>query len=241
MSELELALVDLGRHLEYPAAPELAPRVRERLAAGRAPRATFGRRGLLIALAVLAVAIGAVMAVPQTRAAILEFFHLRGVTIERVEELPPVPRQTDLALGEPADPDELDVPWEIVAPEGLGDPDAVYYRPYPARGGMVSLLYGTESEPRAIFTQFRGSVEHAFIKKALAETRIEQVTVDGEPGYWLAGAPHFFTYVNAEGVFQQESIRLAGNVLLWERDDLTLRLEADVSKAEALKIAHSVS
>jgi hypothetical protein len=242
MSELELTLVELGHEIDYPATPALAPRVRERLAEGRAPRfVSGGRRGLVIALAVLAVAIGAVMAVPQTRAAILEFFHLRGVTIVRVDELPTVPRQTDLALGEPVDLDDPLVPWEVVAPDRLGDADAVYYRPYPAGGGMVSFLYGSESSPRAIFTQFRASVEQAFIKKALAETRIEQVTVDGEPGFWLEGAPHFFTYVNDDGAFQQESIRLAGNVLLWQRGDLTLRLEADVSKDEALKIARSVS
>jgi hypothetical protein len=39
---------------------------------------------------------------------------------------------------------------------------------------------------------------------------------------------------------QSEQVRLAGNVLLWERGTRTLRLEADVSKAEALAIAASV-
>jgi hypothetical protein len=38
---------------------------------------------------------------------------------------------------------------------------------------------------------------------------------------------------------QSEQVRLAGNVLLWERGTRTLRLEADISKEEALRIAES--
>jgi hypothetical protein len=241
MPELELALVELGRNVAWPETPDLAPRARSRLAEGRQPRFAFPRRrALALALAVLAVAVGAVMAVPQTRAAILEFFGLRGVTIQRVEELPTVPRQTDLALGEPVEVDEVDVPWQVLVPAKLGEPDAAYYRPDPTGGGMVSLLYGTPEDPEAIFTQFQASVEQAFIKKALTDTEIEAVTIEGEPGYWLAGEPHFFTFVDADGFFQEETIRLAGNVLLWERGSLTLRLEADVSKKAALEIARSV-
>ena len=38
------------------------------------------------------------MAVPQARTAILEFFRLRGATVERVETLPRVPSATENAL-----------------------------------------------------------------------------------------------------------------------------------------------
>jgi hypothetical protein len=246
MSELELALVDLGHHIEYPAAPELAPRVRERLSEGRVPRfAAGGRRGLLIALAVLAVAIGAVMAVPQTRAAILEFFHLRGVTIQRVEALPTVPINEDfdeLFLGQQVTLDEARerADFDVVVPEALGEPDAVYYQTSPP-GGMVSFVYGTLEEPRALFTQFSAAVDDVIFKKVAATTRIEQVEVDGEPGFFLSGDPHDFAYVDRTGTFRQELVRLAGTTLLWERGSLTLRLEAEVSKAEALKIARSAS
>ena len=36
-----------------------------------------------------------------------------------------------------------------------------------------------------------------------------------------------------------ETVRLAGNVLLWERKSLVLRLEAAIPKATALRIAAS--
>jgi hypothetical protein len=56
----------------------------------------------------------------------------------------------------------------------------------------------------------------------------------------LSGPPHVFGYVDARGEFREETMRLVGNVLLWERRPVTLRLEADVSRDEALEIARSV-
>src|SRR5918999_1811698 len=103
MPELELALVELGQGLDFPPTPDLSTRVRARIAAERTPKPRFvvlpARRTLVIALAVLAVSVGALMAVPGTRAAILELLGLRGVTIERVDTLPTVPKNTDLDLG----------------------------------------------------------------------------------------------------------------------------------------------
>jgi hypothetical protein len=188
--------------------------------------------------------VAAVLAVPQTRAAILEFFHLRGVSIERVGELPTVPLQRDfnkLFLGEKV---SLDVArdradFEIVVPEALGDPDAVYFQEAPP-GGMVSLVYGTPEHPRALFTQFRASVEEVIFKKVATGTQIDSVRVDGEPGYFLSGNPHDFSYLDRRGDYRQEIVRLAGNTLLWERGALTLRLEADINEEETLKIARSV-
>jgi hypothetical protein len=244
MPELELALVELGRSLEFPPTPDLSARVRERIAAERAPRprlAVFpARRALVIALALLAVSVGALMTVPGTRAAILEFFGLRGVAIERVETLPTVPKNVELNLGARLGLDEAGerVDFELVVPERLGRPDEVYVLDFPP-GGMVSFVYGSAEEPRALFTQFRATVEDVFFKKVAADTQVEAVTVNGEPGFFLSGAPHVFAYVDANGQFRQETVRLAGNVLLWERGELTLRLEADVTKAEALRIARS--
>jgi hypothetical protein len=242
MPDLERTLVELGRGLSWPETPALASRVRARLAARRPSRrlALPERRTLALAFALLAVAVGAVMAVPQTRAAILEFLGLRSVAIERVEELPTVPRESDLGLGSPVEIDEVEVPWEIVVPAELGEPDAVYYRPDPP-GGMVSLLYGTEQAPQAILTQFQATVDDVVAKKLATVTRVEQVLVDGEPGLWLSGAPHVFLYLDRTGNVREETVRLAGNVLLWERGSLTLRLEADVSRAEALAIARSAT
>jgi hypothetical protein len=245
MPELELALVELGRSLEFPPTPDLAARVRERIAAEPAPRRPLtlfpARRALVVALAILAVSVGALMAVPGTRAAILEFFGLRGVTIERVETLPTVPKQTALDdLGARVSLDEARelADFDVVVPERLGDPDEIYFSDFPP-GGMVSFVYGSAAEPRALFTQFRATVEDAFFKKVAAGTDIEDIRIGGEFGFYLSGNPHVFGYLDEDGQFREETVRLVGNVLLWERGELTLRLEGDISKTEALRIARS--
>jgi hypothetical protein len=246
MSELELALVHLGRQLDVPPTPELAPRVRARLAGGRArPSWTSRPRGLAIALAAaLVVAVGALLAVPGTRAAILEFFHLRGVTIQRVDELPTVPLQRDfneLFLGEKVSLDEAKrrADFDVVVPEALGDADAIYFQDNPP-GGMVSFVYGTPERPRALFTEFRATVTEVIFKKIAPSTDVTSVRIDGRQGYFLSGEPHEFAYVDRNGQFHQEIVRLAGNTLVWERGPLTLRLEADINREEALEIARSV-
>jgi hypothetical protein len=243
MPELELALVELGRSIEFPPAPDLTSRVRERIAAERPPRRSFlpARRTLVIALALLAVAVGALMAVPGTRAAILEFFGVRGVAIERVETLPTVPKNVDLNLGDPVALEQARelADFDVVVPEALGDPDEVYFSDFPP-GGMVSFVYGSSEEPRALLTQFRATVEDTFMKKLEATTNVEYVGVDDQPGVFLSGPPHVFGYLDAHGQYREETMRLVGNVLLWERRPLTLRLEADISRDEALRIARSV-
>jgi hypothetical protein len=243
MPDLELALRDLGADLDWPAEPELEPRVLRGIReAAPTRRRALPRRALVIALAVLAVAIGAVFAVPQTRAAILEFFHLRGVTIERVPELPTVSVQTGLGtfLGEQVSLQEARerAGFEVVVPTALGEPDEVYFQKSPPPGGMVSFVYGSTDDPRALFTQFAARVDEVIFKKVASDTKIEPVTVNGQPGYWLDGA-HFFSYLDRNGTMQSEQVRLAGNVLLWEHGTRTLRLEADISKEEALRIAES--
>lgn len=243
MPELELALRDLGGSLDWPGEPELEQNVLRRIREAPASRRLVSRRALVIALAVLAVAVGALFAVPQTRGAILDFFHLRGVTIQRVEELPTVPVQTGLGtfLGDQVTLEQArrQADFDVVVPEALGEPDEVYFQAGPPAGGMVSFIYGTSDDPRALFTQFAGRVDEIIFKKVAADTKVEAVTVDGQPGYWLEGA-HFFSYLDRLGDMQSEQVRLAGNVLLWERGTRTLRLEADIPKEEALRIAASV-
>ena len=81
MNELEQRLHALGQELEYPPEPDVAPAVLAQL-----DRRPFPWRAVAIAVAVLAVALGAAFAVPQARTTILRWFHLRGVTVERVRD-----------------------------------------------------------------------------------------------------------------------------------------------------------
>ena len=238
MPELEQALAELGRSLDYPPTPDLAGTVRHRLP--ERTRARFGRRYAVAAFAALAVAVGAVMAVPETRGAVLGFFHLGGTTIERVETLPTVETKAPLHLGRRVTKDEAErlVRWELVRPAALGDPDSVYVRS-DLPGGVVTFVYGPASSPRALVSQFEGRLE--YVEKSVGPgTRVDAVTVGRDRGFWIFGRPHIVRFADRNGEFREDRVRLAGDVLLWQRGPVTVRLESDVSKRRALDVARSL-
>ena len=126
-----------------------------------------------------------------------------------------------------------------LVPTELGRPDATYFRLYPP-GGSIALVYGDPQRPRAVLTEYRGeSVEPVSVKVAGPGTRVERLTVNGQPAVWLEGAPHLVYTIVRNGEYP-EPLDLAGNVLIWERGSRAFRLEADVSRERAVEIAESV-
>ena len=239
MAELELELRRLGREVAWPETPELAGAVRRRIEAP--PERRFRPRTLAIALAILAVAVGAVLAVPPARTAILDWLGFGGVEIRRVAELPQVPAEGRLVLGDRVSLERARALAEhpVLVPDeaSFEQPDAVYVDPF-APGRPVALVYGPLGRPRLLVLEFRAA---PLIEKALlGETRVERVTVDGAPGLWIEGPRHEFFYRTLEREAMRDTQRLAGNTLLWTRGPLTLRIEGDVSKAEAVRIAESM-
>jgi hypothetical protein len=69
---------------------------------------------------------------------------------------------------------------------------------------------------------------------------LERLTFDGGPAFWITGQAHRVFYRDKQGTIREETIRLAGNVLLWQRGALTLRLEGALDREEALRIAASL-
>ncbi|MBI3968540.1 MAG: hypothetical protein HY329_23140 [Chloroflexi bacterium] len=163
----------------------------------------------------------------------------------------PTPAGGLLRLGTPLSLEEVRrrVPYRVLTPmlPELGAPDGVYFL-NSVPGGQVGLVYGSRPGiPEAqtgvglLFTQFRAEIDFRFLGKGLGPgTRLEEVAVNGRRGLWIEGQPHTFFYRGRDGQPQPESVRLAGNVLLWEQDALLLRLEAAIAKDEALRIATSV-
>lgn len=238
MTELERALLAVGQNLEVPAAPDLTGAVRARLAEVRRP-SLFSRRLLIVAFAVLAVAVGAVLAVPQARSTIKDWLGIGNVTIRYVEELPPVEQATDdLGLGEQMSLEEARerAGFQVRVPtvEGLDDPPKVFYN---ESSSQVAFLYGSEEKPKLLITQAdaRGAIEKIV---NLNVTERELVVV--EPGYagvWLFGEKHAIFYPSTD---HEEPFRLVGNALVYEIDGVTARIEAEISKDEALRIARSM-
>lgn len=240
MNELERNLVALGAELEFPSTPDLVEAVRKRLAAGR--RARFALRPVLVAAAAAVIlSLAAALAIPSARSALLRFFHLRGVTIERVGTLPQVPAGAGLNLGDLVSRAKAqgEVGFKIALPRLDKTPRSVYVQLIEPLGGQVSVVFRSDSGKRVLFTEFRGSSQPYIYKSAGPGTRIEPVRVGHERGFWLSGAKHVVAVDLAKRPFD-ERVRLAGNVLVWERQGLALRLEGPISKTEALRIARSV-
>jgi len=236
VAELERELRALGALVELPPERDLVPAVRARLAE---PRRRAWLRPMAIAVAVLALALGVAFAVPQARSAILRLLGLRGVEIELVDRLPEVRLTRELGIGREVSAAEARrlLRYPLPRSELLGEPDAVHLT-----GLRVTYLYGTPERVRLLLTVLPGAAAAPGLVKKVASprTRIEAVSVDGRPGYWLEGAPHILVYQDELGRVREDRARLAGNVLLWERGPLTLRLEGRLTKEQALQIASSV-
>lgn len=234
--ELEQRLTALGAALEFPPAPDVVPAVLPRLP--RRPRRRLpARRTLSVALAATLLLAGAAMAVPPTRDAILQVLGLRGVKIERVPRLPPVPAGTRtglrLGLGRPIPLDSARHAAGFTALLPPGSPTA--YLNHDVPGGRVSLLSG-----RVLIIEFRGTATPFIFKVIGPGTSFKQLRVNGGPGVYLSGAPHEVLFQTATGQIETDRVRLAGNVLVWQHGPLTIRIEGTRTLAEALALARSL-
>jgi hypothetical protein len=63
--------------------------------------------------------------------------------------------------------------------------------------------------------------------------------VNGAFGLWLVGGPHVLRY-EQRGRFAEIETRLAGNTLLWLAGGRTLRIEGELTRAQALRLARSL-
>lgn len=225
MTEQELRA--LAAWIEVPEDRDLAPAVRARLR-GRPSR----RRALVVVLAAALLAVAIAFAVPPARSAILRAFHLQGVTIEYVDRLPNA-RTAPLDLGVPVRPADAErtAGFRPLVSNLLGEPDEVTWD-----GSLLWYRYG---RTRLLVSQFRGQERPELLKKVVQpQTVITPIYVNGEPGYFITGGTHFL-YLSSDGVVREEPVRLARQVLLWQHGPLTLRLEGDLTLAEALHIARS--
>jgi hypothetical protein len=251
--DLERTLAEIGQRLDYPRR-DLWPAVRTRIATGRVPwwRA-FTPRLALAPAATLAILLAAVLALsPEVRARAAEVLGIRGIQIFPVTSTPTVQPSAGaevftgrrVAMAEASSA----AGFTVRAPAALGTPDAVYVESV-GSATRVTLVYasrpGIPVSPHAgvsaAVVEFRGTLDQVIIGKVVGPgTTVDPVTVNGGAGYWLAGEPHQFFYRDASGTVLPETLRLAGNTLLWEADGVTYRLEANVSKDEALRIASTL-
>ena len=89
--------------------------------------------------------------------------------------------------------------------------------------------------------EVKGTLETQFMAKAIGPgTTLDAVPLGDGVAYYLAGQPHQFFFRDPAGQIQPETLRLAGNTLLWTDGGVTYRLEAQVGRDEAVRIASSL-
>jgi len=252
---LEAQLADLASGISWPETPDLAGAAAGGLALERGRSRRPRAKVLVAAAAALVVFVSAgLAALPGGRRAVADLLGLRGVHIStgRPPPFPPTTAPSGLDLGQPvtaADASRrIGFAVRIPAVAGFDHPDGIFVA-MPPPEGEVTLMYrpspnlaaSGETGVGLLITEFRATMEAGFFGKvAEPGTTIEALSVHGQPAYWLSGAPHTFFYRGPSGDIFPDTLRLAANTLVWQSGPVTLRVEGDVTKAQALGIANAL-
>jgi hypothetical protein len=249
MSELERSLFALAERVDWPEGADLTRSVRAAIETP-APSRRMSRRALGYAAAlVLLVGFVSVVVSPGMRSAVADFLGIGGVRIDTRGPAPTPAGRLDLGRSVSLAEAGESVDYVVRVPGALGEPDEIFLDTA-VTGGQVALAYeATDELPAspgtelgALLTQFPDAeVAETALKKVTGEgTTYEPVMVAGEPGFWVSGEPHVIAYLEPDGDIRNEAVRLAGNVLLWESEGVTYRLESMLTKPGALAIAESL-
>ena len=254
LAALEDALVRVGGAIDWPAGVGVRSAVTARIIEGlprrRAP-VLFRPR---IATAVLAgatlVLSGFLAFSPGARDAVADFLGVRGIQIQYRETLPEmssVGRDLSLGAATTLERAESEAGFDVLLPDEAeyGTPDAVYVREGTS-GPEVSLVYEAspglpasgETGVGLLVLQLRADIYDPTYEKSLGfGANVQRVRVHDETGYWISGDVHVLTRIGDE--LHQDAARLAGNTLVWEQGDVTMRLESALGKRASLRIART--
>lgn len=247
---LEAALIGVGRQIVYPPVPDLSSSVRAHLDAHPRPAARrfrFLRPAVLSSLLAAIVVVTSVLALsPDSRAAVASWFHVIGVRIEFGGSAPgPIGKGLNLGRRVSLSEAQRDTAFPILVPDEPGLPDEVYTGTPPLTRS-VSLLYrARRGLPRSAATGaglLITEYENAFldVKFLSSPSSITPLTILGDRAIWISGLPHVVYDIDAKGRLLRDTIRLAGNVLIWYHSGITIRLEGRVSMERAIAIARSM-
>jgi hypothetical protein len=236
-----------ARQFRYPATPPIAGRTRAEIV----PRPV--RRGVWVLAAVVLIA-SSLLAVPPVRAALHAW--LRIGAIEFVSPSPtantPAPPSTpgtpvapsallDLAGETTLDAARAQVPFPILLPafpNDLDTPDRVYVQDL--NGPAVILVWLDPHDRSRVRLSLQALSSDAFAQKIVGEQLVDEVTVNGENAAWVRG-DHLLQLRDTNGDSRYDTRHLvSGNVLIWETNEVTYRLETDQPLREAVRIAESL-
>ncbi|SFR30109.1 hypothetical protein SAMN04488564_12824 [Lentzea waywayandensis] len=213
----EAALRDLARRIHVPEPPDVTASVLTRI---NAPRR---RNRWLTALVAAVTAFAIAFAVsPAVRAGVQNLLEFAGVEFRT--EAPPSVAPPLLSKEVSLEEAREEMPFEIHLPEELGAPDKITVH----EGRFVTLHYGDLR-----LDQFDGTISST-IGKLIHQDGVEQIN----DRIWIP-YPHVFFYIDRDGQWHTEEPQAAGQTLLWQRGQVTNRLEGDLTRERALEISES--
>ena len=260
MIDLERSLEELAARIEIPDAPWLADDVLRRV--GERPTPNLRRRVPLVACLMAAAIVVVMVALPGPRRVVARWLGFDSVHIEPGVTVPTTATATSVAssvvtavepqidLGPAASIEEAQAQTGMPdpSPAVLGTPQSVHVVE-PPQSGQILLVYAPSdlvpqspvSGVGALVSVMPAHIESGFFRKTLGnDSTVRPVEFDGVHAFWIEGAPHQLFFEVGQDQVEQDTLRLATNTLLWERDGHLYRLEADVSLATAVEIARSI-
>jgi len=263
----EERLKEIARQFSYPSTSDVAGNVIKRISSGSRPRARL--RSAWVVMGLLVLALAALFAVPSVRAEIVRFFQVgvvrifpadgtqtaipsdttpapspesnrtpRGTSTPFSSQLEPLYSITtsDLAGETSLEAARARLPFPIqlpTYPPDLGMPDRVFLQ---ENGQMVILVWIEPDSPdKARFSLHEIGPGSVIIGKF--EPRVIQETrVNGNYAVWVQG-PYLVQLTNDTYTWRR---LVEGNTLIWEVDEITYRLEADLPIDETIRIAESL-
>jgi hypothetical protein len=250
IADVERALATLGLDVDVPDGSPFAGRVASRLVADRAAAASppLPRRALWtprtrLVLATLAVL--AVLAVAATARLVIGAVEIRVVPTP--SSSPPTATGAPLVPGDLgaqvalADLDEA-VGFHVWIPAGR-PPDAAYVSA--SRDGTALLAWRPDDRSPAlpgtpwglILVELPEPADELLVKEVNAFEDTDEITLDGDRAFWIH-APHDLLVITDAG---DTRFHVDGNVLVWERDGVTFRLETPLGLEAARAVAGSIS
>jgi hypothetical protein len=245
--DLERLLLTAASSVRYPPSPDFSDRVlaeivgadtRRTREASRSLRAIPAMPAVSLVLVGLLVTVLLASAISPAGEAIARLFGVEGSKVERLPEgATTTPPTGDAGLGPTA---RLVTLPEAAAMAGFaprlpsdeGEPQEVHLVHYGSQTVIV-LRY-----PEFDLWQAQLQQNAYFAKQVPAQGVVREVRVRNVAATWLAGAPHFVSYVLPGGLELRESIRTVEmNTLIWRTASGFYRMETDLSLEEALRIA----
>ncbi len=238
----EMSVQDRAKAFSYPATPDIAAAVGRTL---RPPQRRNSLRIMARAAILLILLSIALLFVPEIRASVLEFLRLGAIRIVPQTPAPTLSPSQPLSLLDLNSVASLEEAQEIFRlpirlptyPADVGAPDRIFVIEDP--GTMIILAWlvpGTEDQIEMSLHMLRS--EELADKYYPWEPEI--TSVNGRQAFWLVNA-HVYDFFGTVGNQSTDWTRYVNmNVLIWEQDRITYRLETTVTLEEARQIAESL-